>query len=141
MSKSAVAKEDAVVAARHCLGERPYSMLVLERVDHNGVPLYLVAGSADPARKAALALKTALERHGGRCFYCRATSDLTIDHAEPKALGGSDTLANLLIACRPCNQRKHHQPIEAFKPDAGKAWLQALLVQVQERLNRLDVRK
>lgn len=114
-------------------------MLVLDKVNNDGIPVYFVAGSAAPASKAEKALKTSYELHGGQCFYCKkAAKDLTIDHAEPTAMKGSASIQNLLLACRACNLKKNHTPIEAFHPAAGREWLTALLHQVEERLRRLD---
>ena len=48
-----------------------------------------------------------------RCEYCRypeflSTSPLTIDHIDPKSLGGSDDADNLALACRRCNERHYN---------------------------------
>lgn len=129
-------------AAAHCLMAIPYRMVVYDKDSQHGTPLYRVAGSAAPARKATAALKKAFEVHGGHCFFCRkklTLDELSIDHAEPIASGGKEQLQNLLIACRPCNRKKAGQAIEAFAPDAGREWLLALLKQVEDRLNRLGV--
>ena len=56
-----------------------------------------------------------LEKWGRKCAYCGATdTPLQIDHVRPKARGGSDRVSNLALACRPCNQAKGAQPVEAF---------------------------
>ncbi|SRR6266404_3533364 len=50
-----------------------------------------------------------VEYHGWCCAYCKADLDgqsLTIDHRIPLSKGGSNWLANLVPACRPCNSRK-----------------------------------
>lgn len=86
------------------------------------------------------ALREAFAVHGGTCFYCRADltgGEYTVDHAEASASGGKEQLQNLLISCKPCNAKKGHKPIECFDPEAGREWLSALLVQVQDRLNRI----
>jgi 5-methylcytosine-specific restriction endonuclease McrA len=44
-----------------------------------------------------------------RCAYCGKldeVSDLQIDHVVPVALGGTNDIANLVAACRLCNQGK-----------------------------------
>ncbi|PJH76551.1 MAG: HNH endonuclease, partial [Anaerolineae bacterium CG_4_9_14_0_8_um_filter_58_9] len=46
-----------------------------------------------------------------RCGYCQtqqvlAYGSLEVDHIIPAALGGSDDIDNLWLACRPCNQYK-----------------------------------
>ena len=45
-------------------------------------------------------------RDGGFCDECQATSDLTIDHIQPRSKGGTDDLKNLRILCRQCNSSK-----------------------------------
>jgi 5-methylcytosine-specific restriction endonuclease McrA len=50
-----------------------------------------------------------LRRDGFACQYCGqegGSKDLTIDHVVPKARGGLTAWANVVTACRPCNQRK-----------------------------------
>jgi len=141
MSKpKTVAIEERASAARPCIDQIPYRMVMFSRVSAHGAPLYLVAGSSTAASRARKALKEAHRLHGGDCFYCKkpvAAGDLALDHAEPIAAGGTDQIQNLLIACKPCNAAKGHKAIEAYKPDAGREWLSALLKQVQDRLNRL----
>lgn len=131
------AAEDPVHAARHCLEQLPYRMIVFERMNR-ATPLYRVAGSSETAMGAKKALREAFRIHDGKCFYCKdgiKKGQLTIDHVE--TADGGKWLQNLVIACRPCNQKKADKRIEAFHPDAGREWLGALLLQVQDRLNRL----
>ncbi len=53
-----------------------------------------------------------------RCAYCLATgAPLEIDHVLPVSRGGSDRVANLVIACHSCNQQKSDQFIEEFLRD------------------------
>ena len=48
-----------------------------------------------------------LKRDNYTCRYCRSTENsLTIDHVTPVALGGSDTPANCVAACKDCNAGK-----------------------------------
>jgi len=65
-----------------------------------------------------------LEKWGRRCSYCNAERvPLQVEHIHPKALGGSNAVSNLALACEPCNKRKGAQPVEAFlkkKPDVLK---------------------
>lgn len=115
-------------------------MVVFARKDGKGTPLYLVAGSSLGPMGAEKALRAAHKIHGGECFYCKqavAGTEFTIDHVEPDALGGKAHLQNLVVAHKACNLAKGHQIIEAYNADAGREWLNALLCQVQDRLNRL----
>jgi 5-methylcytosine-specific restriction endonuclease McrA len=65
-----------------------------------------------------------LEKFKRTCAYCgKKDVPLQIEHIQPKALGGSDRVSNLTIACRPCNEKKAAQPIGKFlasKPDLLK---------------------
>ncbi|MFL1376953.1 MULTISPECIES: RNA-guided endonuclease IscB [unclassified Nocardiopsis] len=52
------------------------------------------------------------------CAYCGATGvPLNIDHVRPRSRGGSDRVANLVLACVPCNQTKADRPVEEFATD------------------------
>ncbi|WP_433511063.1 RNA-guided endonuclease IscB [Nonomuraea sp. CA-143628] len=56
-----------------------------------------------------------LEKWGRTCAYCgKAGTPLQVEHIHPKARGGSDRIANLTLACRPCNQAKSTTPVEEF---------------------------
>jgi 5-methylcytosine-specific restriction endonuclease McrA len=57
---------------------------------------------------------------GSHCFYCGAPFSgegslaRTVDHRVPRGSGGHDGLANLVFACRACNQRKKDLPEQDF---------------------------
>jgi len=79
-------------------------------------------GGDKPERGTALG-KLLWEQQGGLCFYCseeityyrkKATS-LEIDHRKPLALGGEDSVANLVAACKPCNSLKGALPEAVFR--------------------------
>lgn len=48
-----------------------------------------------------------VRRWGGRCAYCGAPGASEADHRIPLARGGSNSIDNILPACRRCNARKH----------------------------------
>lgn len=49
------------------------------------------------------------------CHYCGTTNnELTIDHIQPTARGGTDTPNNITVACRSCNSRKGTRPYNDF---------------------------
>jgi 5-methylcytosine-specific restriction endonuclease McrA len=56
-----------------------------------------------------------LEHHGGRCAYCESDDNVEIDHRIPLIRGGSNTIENILPACRSCNRRKHRRTEEEFR--------------------------
>lgn len=140
MARTSKPGSDKLQAFTSPLVDLPYRALVYAHSDGNKVPLYYVAGQADGPWGAGKALMKSHEKHGGHCFYCRkpiTKGHATIDHIEPVSLGGKSEIQNLALSCKPCNAAKAHKAIEAFNPDAGKEWLEALLKQVQQRLNRL----
>lgn len=56
-------------------------------------------------------IRLRLLRKNPRCHWCFAPLDVntsTLDHRIPLARGGSNLLDNLVLACRPCNQRRGH---------------------------------
>lgn len=65
-----------------------------------------------------------IEKWHRTCAYCGAKDvPLQVEHIQPKALGGSNRVSNLTLACQPCNQKKGAKPIAEFlkaKPDLLK---------------------
>jgi hypothetical protein len=56
-----------------------------------------------------------LEKWGRKCAYCdKENTPLQIEHIHAKANGGSNRIANLTLACQPCNQKKGAQNVQAF---------------------------
>ena len=72
----------------------------------------------DFRRKSATMKKNYLAQiqGGAFCVYCgKADSHLCLDHLHPKALGGPDTLWNLVLACGRCNNLKgDYEPAALF---------------------------
>jgi hypothetical protein len=141
MSKAATNRkiEQPEIALRHFLTEMPYRAITYARSNATA-PLFWVAGKEGGPWGAERALREAHKTHKGECFYCKKpVSDdaLSIDHIEPQTKGGQSSIHNLVIACKPCNLGKGSKSIEAYDPKAGRAWLEQLLAQVQDRLNRL----
>ena len=56
-----------------------------------------------------------LEYHGGRCAYCGSNVRIEIDHRVPLIRGGTNTIENILPACRSCNRRKNQKTEEEFR--------------------------
>src|SRR5574343_834697 len=65
-----------------------------------------------------------LEKWNRTCAYCgKKDVPLQVEHIHPKALGGSNRVSNLAMACQPCNQDKGSKPVAEFlkgKPDVLK---------------------
>ncbi len=129
---------------RHWSDELPYRAVVAVGVQPaHGTILYQVAGDAKAPQNALNALKLAISKHGGRCFYCKkgkaeeVSIELTIDHVEPQAVGGNTELTNLVVACKPCNAKKGHKLIDAFNPAATEEWLLSLAKQIEHRFDKL----
>jgi len=59
-----------------------------------------------------------LEKWHRACAYCGAKEvPLQVEHIYPKALGGSNRVSNLTLACQPCNQKKGSRLIDEFIKD------------------------
>lgn len=57
------------------------------------------------------------DAEGKRCPYCptrMAGSVKSLDHLNPRADGGTHSLVNVVVCCRPCNLRKRHMPYAAW---------------------------
>ena len=56
-----------------------------------------------------------LNKWGRECAYCgKKDVTLQVEHIQPKAMGGSNRVSNLTLACQPCNQQKGAQEINGF---------------------------
>ncbi|TGK12212.1 HNH endonuclease [Leptospira fletcheri] len=58
------------------------------------------------------------KKSDGICYYCRrkfSPEELTMDHLVPLAKGGKSVKANLVPACKECNNAKKNKlPFEEF---------------------------
>lgn len=50
-------------------------------------------------------------RDGGKCFYCDMKLNInnritTLDHIIPRSKGGTWADENIVLACRPCNEKR-----------------------------------
>ncbi len=75
----------------------------------------LRAAGAQPTGESAVKLAGELIiRDGRRCFYCDGEvrgEDAVVERLLSRARGGSDDLANLALACRPCAGAVCDRPI------------------------------
>lgn len=51
----------------------------------------------------------------GPCFYCGSTQCITIDHVVAIARGGTDSIGNLVSACKSCNSQKRQLTIMEWR--------------------------
>lgn len=56
-----------------------------------------------------------LEEYSSQCGYCGAIGSLEADHRTPLCRGGSNTIDNIIPACRHCNRRKHQKTEAEFR--------------------------
>lgn len=73
------------------------------------------------------------DQQGGRCYYCSIKVQLqrlTIDHYDPKHLGGSDRPWNKVGACGPCNSAKGRQTPAQF---IQSSWLAGRRAEIQKQ--------
>jgi len=57
-------------------------------------------------------------RDGFACCYCGSEDQLSLDHLQPRELGGSHEAANLVCACVHCNSARRDTSL--------RAWFQSL---------------
>jgi 5-methylcytosine-specific restriction endonuclease McrA len=58
------------------------------------------------------------EEQGGRCWYCTRpvrSREATVDHVLAKSRGGTNEWANVVMACRQCNERKANRTTRRLK--------------------------
>jgi hypothetical protein len=68
---------------------------------------YLQFGRVIKSRYIPSKIKSKLfERDGGICQECGDPYDIEIDHIKPVSKGGTSTLNNLQLLCKPCNRKK-----------------------------------
>lgn len=51
-------------------------------------------------------MQLVFDRDGGKCVLCGSTDDLQFDHILHHSKGGADSVENLRLLCRTCNQRR-----------------------------------
>ena len=70
-------------------------------------------------------VRAAVEMSGGQCAYClRPSAVLEVEHVLAIATGGSNTADNIVMACKPCNLRKHTSgPLAMLNRNGAKSWL------------------
>lgn len=56
-------------------------------------------------RSIPMTRRAVMQRYNFTCVYCQKRGD-TLDHVVPRSRGGLHTWTNVVVACRPCNNRK-----------------------------------
>ncbi len=89
--------------------------------------------------RRASAVARLIDRDGDRCWYCRGAfvpgrRVRTIDHAVPRALGGTDRLENLRLACAQCNHRKASRSEQEYRGSPYVAERRRLVRREDERI-------
>ena len=62
-----------------------------------------------PRREVRFSRRNIILRDENRCQYCGKrlpSSQLSLDHVQPRSRGGKSTWTNVVAACTPCNTRK-----------------------------------
>lgn len=73
-----------------------------------------------------------LEKYEYKCVYCGAKEvKLEKEHVVPISIGGSNRINNLVISCRPCNEKKDNLSIDVFLKDKP-----ALLKKIKDSLRQ-----
>jgi 5-methylcytosine-specific restriction endonuclease McrA len=66
-----------------------------------------------PRPRVKMTRKEVFRRDHFTCQYCGSQSrDLTIDHINPKHLGGTHSWTNVVTACSYCNHKKGGRPLD-----------------------------
>lgn len=55
-----------------------------------------------------------LHKWEGQCAYCGKEGKLEVEHVQPRSQGGSNSMNNLVVACRPCNEKKGSRSLAEF---------------------------
>ncbi len=90
-----------------------YAERVVRTIDHvfqlPAVVRFHSARRQQPRRLIRFSRENVWLRDRGRCQYCAEPVPLariTFDHVVPRCRGGRTAWDNVVMACRPCNQRK-----------------------------------
>jgi 5-methylcytosine-specific restriction endonuclease McrA len=81
-----------------------------------------IRGTAATGKSYATWLIALKKRKAFTCYWCgqvKPIKALTVDHINPIARGGVDSIENVCAACRVCNSRKHDKPLAEWAHKNG----------------------
>lgn len=55
-----------------------------------------------------------INKHNNSCAYCGDTKQLEVEHILSKSQGGTDSVKNLTLSCRKCNEQKSNLSLKQF---------------------------
>ena len=73
-----------------------------------------------------------LARYDGKCGYCGSSDHIEADHRTPLSRGGSNTVDNIIPACRRCNRGKRTKTEAEFRAWLARARLRAASSELEE---------
>lgn len=85
--------------------------------------LYRVISDQADANSRRQLRRMALDREGGRCFWCNrrivmkprhGEMQASLDHIIPQSKGGWDGIDNVVISCVPCNNERGDMDAELY---------------------------
>lgn len=98
-------KHDLMLNAKNRINSKTKNNMHKSLAAIEKVPTNLNLNLKTTSMSKAEILRQVWHRDQYRCGKCQSTYALEVDHKFPKAKGGQDTLENLRILCRNCNQR------------------------------------
>lgn len=95
---------------------------------------------AAPGAHTEAELLARLAAADGTCVYCRGSlgDDMELDHIQPLSRGGSNSIENLVYACRDCNQRKFNRTLEQWLGDSEAAAVRERIAELTAECHRAD---
>ena len=108
--RKVIGREEAAAIAEDNMGEGKFSAL-----RKNEILNTQAVENAAAKKSQAQIRREVFQKAQNRCENCHSTFALEIDHIWPKALGGDDSLTNLRLLCRLCNQRAAIKTLGAEK--------------------------
>lgn len=97
----------------------PINKVVIERVSFDtssmteGIKLYGKEYQNGNLKDTKLR-KFLMEKYNNSCVYCGSKEKLEVEHILSKSKGGTDSIKNLTLSCRKCNELKNNLSLKQF---------------------------